>query len=138
MGIFFTNLQNEVTPKVIYEGTEDYKGIIIYRCREKTIINRNNEYLYLDLKSYANELEMKEKELLESIDYNISVKSYIAYYRDEKLKVVKVMEVRGLNDLHRLLKVTGTDLSLLKKTKEKVNKMIQRIQEKEEQEHGKN
>ncbi|MGG7621955.1 hypothetical protein [Bacillus coreaensis] len=138
MGIIFTNLQKEIVPVVIYEGSEDYQGIIICKCREKSIINRNNEHLYLDLKSYANEIGVTERELLEQIDYGIGVKSYIAYYRDEKLRVVKVLEVRGLDDLYRLLKVTGTDLKLLKKTKEKVNEMINRIEEKEEKEHGEN
>jgi len=38
-------------------------------------------------------LGLTEKEILEQIDYGISVKSYIAYYRDERLRVVKVMEV---------------------------------------------
>lgn len=138
MGIIFTNLQKEIVPLVIYEGSEDYQGLIICKCRENSIINRNNDHLYLDLKSYASEIGLTEKEILEQIDYGISVKSYIAYYRDERLRVVKVMEVRGLDDLHRLLKVTGTDLKLLKKTKEKVNKMINRIEEKEGKEHGKN
>jgi hypothetical protein len=138
MGIFFTNIQKEVTPRVIYEGSEDYQGLIIYKCKEKSIINRNNDHLYLDLISFANELGLTEKELLELIDYGIGVKSYLVYYRDEKLKVVRMLEVRGLDDLCRLLKVTGTDLNLLKKTKEKVIKMIKKIEEKEENEYGKN
>jgi hypothetical protein len=131
MGYIFTKLQNEVTPKVIYEGSEDYEGLIIYKCKEKSIINKNNEHLYLDLISFAHELDLKEKELLELIDYGIGVKSYFAYYRDENLKVIRMFEVKGLDDLSRLLKVSGIEISLIKKTKEKVNKMIKRIEEKE-------
>ncbi|MEH7126497.1 hypothetical protein V7127_25225 [Bacillus sp. JJ1773] len=48
------------------------------------------------------------------------------------------MEIKGLDDLHRMLKTSGIDFKLLKTAKEKVNKMIKRIEEKEEEENGKN
>ncbi|MEH7126498.1 hypothetical protein V7127_25230 [Bacillus sp. JJ1773] len=78
MGVFFTNLTKEVIPNVKYEGSEDYKGLIILKCKEKSIINRNSEHLYLELVSFANEIGLKEKELLELISYSTFVKGYLA------------------------------------------------------------
>jgi hypothetical protein len=138
MGIFFTNIQKEVMPKVKYEAYEDYEGLEIIKSKEKTIINRNSEGFYLDLKSFANELKINEKELLELIGYSSAVQTYLAYYRDKQYKVVRVMDIRGLEDLTRLLKGLGTDLELLKGIKQKVNKMVERIEEKESKEFGEN
>lgn len=114
MGYIFTNLQKEVIPKIIYES-EDYKGLIIYKCKEKSILNRNNEHLYLDLVSYAHEIGMKEKELLEVISFSM-VKTFLAYYRNENMRVVKMIEIKGLDDLTKLLRSVGTDSKKLKET----------------------
>jgi hypothetical protein len=137
MSLIFTSINKEVIPKVMYEGSEDYEGLIICKCKEKTIINRNNAHLYLDLISFAHDLGLKEKELLEIISYSM-FKTYLAYYRDKNLKVVRLLEIIGLDDLTRLLRSVGKDSKKLKETKDKVIKMIDRIEEKEGLENGKN
>ncbi|WP_246939617.1 hypothetical protein [Bacillus pinisoli] len=138
MSIIFTTLHKEVLPRVRYEGEEDYLGLIFYNAKEKSIINMNDEQLYIDLISFAHENGLSEKGLLEIMSYNAGIKSYLAYYRDKNLRVVRLLEIRGLDDLSKLLRSVGTDNKKLKETKEKVFKMIQKIEEKEEQVHGKN
>ncbi|MGG1396908.1 hypothetical protein ABE288_03535 [Bacillus salipaludis] len=138
MSIIFTNLLNEIVPIVMYEGSEDYKGLVILKSRDKTIINRNSGHLYIDLKSFAHELALTENQLLDFISYNASVRGNLAFYRDKNYRVVKVLDLNGLNDLIRHLRGLGIDSELLKGVKEKVNKMLEKIEEKEAKEHGEN
>ncbi|MGG0719821.1 hypothetical protein ABE096_19850 [Robertmurraya massiliosenegalensis] len=137
MSMIFTTLHKEVTPKVMYDS-EDYEGLIIYKCKEKSIINRNSEQLYIDLISFAHEISLTEKELLDIMSYNAGIKSYLSYYRDENLRVIRLLEIRGLEDLSKLLRSVEIDKKNLKDTKRKINEMVEKIEEKEGKQHGKN
>jgi hypothetical protein len=127
MAIIFTNIQKEITLVSAYEGF----GLEIVKGKEKSILNSNNEDLYLDLVSFANAMEMDINELMELISYNAVIKGYLAFYRDKNYKVIKVLSIDGIIDFIRCLRGLGYYLTLLKAIHHQVNKALEQIKEKE-------
>lgn len=126
--MFIINISKEVVPLKTYKS-ELKEGLIVLKCKDKILVNRNNECLYLDLKSYALAIGISETQLLEFISYSSSLKGSLAYYRDTNYRKVRVLEMKSLDDLSKMLRALGNglNLQLLKEIKEKVNKILNQI-----------
>lgn len=120
-----TNIQLEIVPVTFHI---DY-GLEIIEGREKTMVNKYKGTLYLDLAAFANALEIPLTKLEEVISYNTVVKSQLALYRNEHDRVVKVLDITGLDSLLRSLMDFGCNTDLLKTIRDQVNKLIQQTKE---------
>jgi hypothetical protein len=114
-------IQLEIVPLAFYC---DY-GLEVVKGRDKRIINKNRGSLYLDLCSFASAMEIPLKQLEEVISFNTVLKGYLAFYRNEQYKIVKVLDIKGFDSLIRGLMDCGCNRTLLITIREQASKLIQ-------------
>jgi len=126
MGVFI-NIHTEIDA---LEHCEDY-GIEIVKGRSKAILNKNYNMYYVSLDSFALAMEISIYQLLELISYNPAVGEYLAFYKNNQHKSIRVIEITGLNELIRGLKGLGYNLALLKTINDQCYKILEQIKERE-------
>ncbi|PGM59903.1 hypothetical protein [Bacillus sp. AFS053548] len=126
MGVFI-NLQTEIE---VQEHFEEY-GMEMVKGRNKVVLNKNYDRYYLDLGSFALSIGISINQLLESINYIPTTGEYLAFYKNEQHKPIRVLEFTGLNELIRGLKALGFNLDLLKTIRDQCYKLHEQIKEKE-------
>lgn len=119
---------NELALIKHYEGY----GLELYKAKEKILLNRNNEALYIDLHSLANALNLTYGKLLELINYNASSKGNLAFYRNKDYRTIKIFHVQGIKDLFKVLVVYEIDRELLNTLRIQVNKLIELVKQDKE------
>lgn len=87
--------------------------------------------MYLNLTTLAIALNTSGGRLEELISYNAGNKAYLAYYRNENYRAVKVISVHSIDELFKQFHGLEFSSQLLKEVKEKINELIKHIEEKE-------
>jgi hypothetical protein len=114
----------------------DLNSIEVIKGKEKLSMNSYKKGLYIDLDSFAYALGITINQLLEVISYSATQRGYLAFYRNE-YKIIRVLDISGLNELIRNLMEGGYDIELLKTVREQVFKTVEQL-EKEVSDNGKN
>lgn len=123
----YLNIKEEIQPLTFYQGD----GFEIVKGKDKTIINKGTEKFYLNLTTLEIALNTSGGRLEELISYNAGIKGYLAYYRNEDFRAIKLISVHGLDELFRHIRGLEFNNRLLKDVKEKVTDLIKIIEEKE-------
>ncbi|SDJ77141.1 hypothetical protein [Sediminibacillus albus] len=123
----FINIQKEI---VVTDYYEKY-GLKVVKGSDKAILNRIQEVYYLNLKSFASKIKLEFDLLMELINYSPGINEYLAYYRDENYKFIRVLELAGRNELVGGLRGRVPNLEALRKTREQAYKLHNQLMEKE-------
>lgn len=121
----FINIQKEI--EVIKEFKKGRAKII--KGQDKSAINKYQDEEFLDLDSFATLVEVSPKHLMELISYSLPIGEHLAFYRNTEYKVVRLLELEGLNDLIRGLLGRLPNTSLLLEAKQKVVMLHEQIKE---------
>jgi len=121
----FIDIRKEVIP--LKEHKE--MGLRIIKAKEKLVINSSEKEVYIELYSFSIAVGIKSAQILEEISYNQITKEYLAYYRDGQ-KLIKLLDVNGLDVLIRNLMAAGYDIGLLKNIRNQIKYLI-KLMEKE-------
>lgn len=121
----FINIYSEIDVIEHYEGY----GLEIVKGSNNAILNRIEDSYYLELNSFALLVGISIDQLLESISFITVTGEYLAYYRNEQHKLIRVLEITGLNELIRGLRSLGYNLELLKTIHDQCYKIHEQIRE---------
>jgi hypothetical protein len=105
----------------------DSFGIEILRGKEKLTLNTNQLGLYIDLSSLSLAIGITMNHLLEVISYYPITNEYMAFYREEQ-KITKVIDNKAIDSLIRNLMAAGNDITLLRETRNQINKTIEQME----------
>lgn len=105
----------------------DQYSIEVIKGKEKLSMNSYKKGLYIDLDSFAYALGITINQLLEVISYSATQRGYLAFYRNE-YKIIRVLDISGLNELIRNLMGGGYDIELLKTIRDQIYKSIEQME----------
>ncbi|KAB7663382.1 hypothetical protein [Bacillus sp. B1-b2] len=105
----------------------DEFGIEVLIGKEKLTLNSNQKGLYIDLCSFSLAIGISISKLLEVISYSPITNEYLAFYRIEQ-KIVKLIDVKGVEILIRNLMASGHDLEVLKTIRNQIKKTIEQME----------
>lgn len=121
----FINIQKEI------EVIEEFKNgkVKIIKGEDKSAINKSQGKEFLDLDSFAALVEVSPKHLMELISYSLPIGEHLAFYRNTEYKLVRLLELEGLNDLIRGLLGRLPSINLLLEAKQKVVMLHEQLKE---------
>jgi hypothetical protein len=104
----------------------DYDSINMVWAKDKGLLNRGNEKLYMDYIGLAAYLGMEVKELSDYIGYDSNLRTAIAYYRGEAFQMIKVFDISFIPALVKALKYAAIKTESIEKQLQYMLKDIRR------------
>jgi hypothetical protein len=117
------NIKQEILPLKKYE----HYGIEVLKDKEKMTLNNIQKEIYIDLGSLSWSIGIKMNQLLDVISYSPITSEYMAFYREEQ-KIIRVIYIRGAENLIRNLMSAGHDPEVLKTIRNQINKTIEQME----------